>query len=553
MAALKFTETHNLVAFLSKLEESDGFEQIIDFLNENPINYALTINPTIYTSCIKQFWATAKAKTVNGEVQIQALVDGKKVIVTEASVRRDLQLVDENGTECLPNATIFAELERNSVPTHSNDLLLSGEDRLKLNELMELCTSLSQRVLDLEKTKTAQAKEIASLKKYAQVVSSEDEGLGDQEDASKQGRKIDEINQDAEVTLVMRRKGVTTAGEVVTTANVDELTLAQTLIEIKGAKPKARGVIVQEPSEFTTTTSLSQPSQLPQAKDKGKAKMVEPEKHLKKKDQIMFDKEMLFDKKMKRLNTFVDMDTELVKGSKTRTKGSSKRAREELESENLKKQKLDENVEAEVDDDQEEVEMKKGRMGYFQIIRADGSSKRYSLMIQMLQNIDREDLETLWKLVKAKNGLTRPEDGYESVLWGDLKMMFEPDIESAAKNHFMKLNELMELKDGAYENTRIYKERTKRWHDSRFQGDKNFKVGDKVLLFNSRFKMHPGKLKSKWYGPNVVKNVYQYGTVEIIDKNRISFKVNGQRLKKYHDGHIDAEEKEVVELNEATT
>ncbi|GJR22490.1 reverse transcriptase domain-containing protein [Tanacetum coccineum] len=60
------------------------------------------------------------------------------------------------------------------------------------------------------------------------------------------------------------------------------------------------------------------------------------------------------------------------------------------------------------------------------------------------------------------------------------------------------------------------------------------------------------KLKSKWYGPNVVKTMYPYGTVEIIDKNGISFKVNGQRLKKYHDGHIDAEEKEVVELDEDT-
>ncbi|GJV26003.1 hypothetical protein Tco_1378698 [Tanacetum coccineum] len=74
--------------------------------------------------------------------------------------------------------------------------------------------------------------------------------------------------------------------------------------------------------------------------------------------------------------------------------------------------------------------IKEGNMGYFQIIRADGSSKRYSSMIQMLQNIDREDLETLWKLVKAKNGLTRLEEGYERVLWGDLKVMFEPDVES---------------------------------------------------------------------------------------------------------------------------
>ncbi|GJW44298.1 retrovirus-related pol polyprotein from transposon TNT 1-94 [Tanacetum coccineum] len=66
--------------------------QIVDFLNASSIKYALTVNPTIYTSCIEQFWSTVKAKTVNGEVQLQALVDGKKIVVTEASVRRDLQL-----------------------------------------------------------------------------------------------------------------------------------------------------------------------------------------------------------------------------------------------------------------------------------------------------------------------------------------------------------------------------------------------------------------------------------------------------------------------------
>ncbi|GKD26666.1 DNA-directed DNA polymerase [Tanacetum coccineum] len=123
---------------------------------------------------------------------------------------------------------------------------------------------------------------------------------------------------------------------------------------------------------------------------------------------------------------------------------------------------------------------------------------------------------------------------------------------TTVKNHFMELNELIELRDGAYENTRIYKERTKKWHNSRLRGDKEFKVGDKVLLLNSRFKMHSEKLKSKWYGPNVVKTVYLYGTVEIIDKNRISFKVNGQRLKKYYDGHIDTNDKVVVEFEENT-
>ncbi|GJS41012.1 hypothetical protein Tco_0566055 [Tanacetum coccineum] len=80
MSNLKFAETHNLVAFLEKPEESNVFEGIIDFLNASSVRYALTVNPTIYTSCIKQFWATAKAKTVNGEMQIQALVDGKKCL-----------------------------------------------------------------------------------------------------------------------------------------------------------------------------------------------------------------------------------------------------------------------------------------------------------------------------------------------------------------------------------------------------------------------------------------------------------------------------------------
>ncbi|GKD39731.1 hypothetical protein Tco_1259938 [Tanacetum coccineum] len=82
-------------------------------------------------------------------------------------------------------------------------------------------------------------------------------------------------------------------------------------------------------------------------------------KHNQLKTKSFEDIQMLFDKEMKRVNTFIDMDTELVKGSETRTEESSKRAREELEYKNLKKQKLDENVEAEVDDDQEEAKMKK--------------------------------------------------------------------------------------------------------------------------------------------------------------------------------------------------
>nr|GEU75301.1 hypothetical protein [Tanacetum cinerariifolium] len=112
MAPLTFADTHNMVAFLSKSDASEGFDQIMDFLNAHTIQYALVVNPTIYVSCIKQFWATATIKKVNDVVQLRALIDGKKVVVSEDVIRRDLYLDDADGVECFPNEEIFAELAR---------------------------------------------------------------------------------------------------------------------------------------------------------------------------------------------------------------------------------------------------------------------------------------------------------------------------------------------------------------------------------------------------------------------------------------------------------
>ncbi|GJR61316.1 hypothetical protein Tco_1503478 [Tanacetum coccineum] len=95
-----------------KPEESNVFEEIIDFLNASSVQNALTVNPTIYTTCIEQFWTSAKVKIVNRERHIQALVDKKKVIISETSIRSDLKFDDADGTDCLPTATIFLELER---------------------------------------------------------------------------------------------------------------------------------------------------------------------------------------------------------------------------------------------------------------------------------------------------------------------------------------------------------------------------------------------------------------------------------------------------------
>ncbi|GJZ31614.1 hypothetical protein Tco_0576661 [Tanacetum coccineum] len=109
------------IAFLEKPTESEGFEQIVDFLNASSIRYALTVNPTIYTLCIQQFWATVKVKTVNGEVQLQALVDGKKIVITESTIRRDLQLEDDEGVDCKDIANITRKQPKLGKNEHETD------------------------------------------------------------------------------------------------------------------------------------------------------------------------------------------------------------------------------------------------------------------------------------------------------------------------------------------------------------------------------------------------------------------------------------------------
>ncbi|GJW26375.1 putative ribonuclease H-like domain-containing protein [Tanacetum coccineum] len=88
--ALKFVDSHNMVAYFEKSTENADFDEIVDFLNANPIRYALTVNPTIYVSYIEQFWSPAKIKIVNNKRQIHAKVNGKTIVISESSVRRDL-------------------------------------------------------------------------------------------------------------------------------------------------------------------------------------------------------------------------------------------------------------------------------------------------------------------------------------------------------------------------------------------------------------------------------------------------------------------------------
>nr|GEU98946.1 reverse transcriptase domain-containing protein [Tanacetum cinerariifolium] len=106
------------------------------------------------------------------------------------------------------------------------------------------------------------------------------------------------------------------------------------------------------------------------------------------------------------------------------------------------------------------------------------------------------------------------------------------DLKTAGDHKKVQLNELNELRDQAYENSLIYKEKTKSLHDSKIK-DRVFNIGDTVLLFKCRIKIFSGKLKSRWSSPFTISRVYPYGTVELSQPDRPNFKVNGHRIKHY--------------------
>ena len=109
-----------------------------------------------------------------------------------------------------------------------------------------------------------------------------------------------------------------------------------------------------------------------------------------------------------------------------------------------------------------------------------------------------------------------------------------------------QLHELDELRHQAYENSRLYKERTKVWHDRKLKIRKEFKEGDKVLLFHSKYKFKQPKLRSRWLGPYVVKHQYPSGYVELYGKDGKTFIVNGHRIKLYHEEEEYNDRRDVI-------
>ncbi|GJU13359.1 reverse transcriptase domain-containing protein [Tanacetum coccineum] len=114
-----------------------------------------------------------------------------------------------------------------------------------------------------------------------------------------------------------------------------------------------------------------------------------------------------------------------------------------------------------------------------------------------------------------------------------------PDLIAAGEKRMLQLHELDELKHQAYESSRLYKARTKVWHDRKLRMTKEFKQGNKVLLFHSKYKFKQPKLRSRWLGPYVVKHLYLPGYVELYGKDGKTFIVNGHQLKLYHEEDND--------------
>ncbi|GJZ73774.1 hypothetical protein Tco_0637920 [Tanacetum coccineum] len=289
MTGLNFIDLHNMVAYLEKSMENADFAEIVDFLNANPIRYAFIVSPTIYVSYIEQFWSTAKIKTVNNETQIhakiQALVDKKKVIITETSVRSDLQLEDaEDETvtkeweDRMERATTIAsslEVERDS----GMNLFKIGTSRRR---------SLGEEDASKQESNLKQGKQIFEESDF------DDEGfdadihhaIKDVEGDAEQviSAAADEVSTSDAVNTAGTKVNtasapVTNAGISVTTAEPstpppttttiiedEDIAIAQTLVKMRSEKSKERGVVMKEPSE--TATRLIVPPQQHDLKDK---------------------------------------------------------------------------------------------------------------------------------------------------------------------------------------------------------------------------------------------------------------------------------------------
>nr|GEY82674.1 hypothetical protein [Tanacetum cinerariifolium] len=318
-----FADTHNVVAILEKSDAAEGFDQVIDFLSGSYIHYALTVNPRIYISCIKQFWNTASVKRSGDVTRLQALVDKKKIVISEGVIREIVQLDDAEGVVCLPNEEIFAGLaqmgyekpstkltvgkgfsgvetplfEENVVGDVAHDALPSPPSHAIPSPSQEPSSPSQQpqRVESLENDNAAQKLVIIKLKARVKKLemANKDADIAESEGrhATEQGERqaeIYHIDLDHSFKVLISATSVTIPAASATIPAAKPSIPDAALTVVTAYIRRRKGVIIRDPEEELSSRT---PAETPKVKDKGKGIMVETPKPMKKKDQIELDAE----------------------------------------------------------------------------------------------------------------------------------------------------------------------------------------------------------------------------------------------------------------------
>nr|GFA66346.1 hypothetical protein [Tanacetum cinerariifolium] len=214
-----FADTHNMVAILAKLDAAEGFEQIIDFLNGGYIHYALTVNPHIYISCIKQFWNTASVKCLDDVTRLQALVDRKQIVISEDVIHEILvygiaeeQVQADDDVAAAVQETVAEDVANEAIPSTPTPLILpsppshdipSTTQNLEHNKAAQKLEiiKLKARVKRLETANKVKSSKLRRLKKVG--TSQRIESSDDMEVDFNQGRMIDDLDKDEGIELVV--------------------------------------------------------------------------------------------------------------------------------------------------------------------------------------------------------------------------------------------------------------------------------------------------------------------------------------------------------------
>nr|GEV28916.1 hypothetical protein [Tanacetum cinerariifolium] len=397
MAPLTFADTHNMIAFLTKSDASEGFDQIVDFVNAHTIQCALMVNPTIYVLCINQFWALVSIKKFNDAVKLQALIDRKKVIITKDTIRKNLRLDDAD----VQDDAEVEEDEENEVPAAPTPPSPTPATTLPLQQEP---IPLPPQGLNPQLTLLWMIKMMHPNRgKIGQLDVNEDVTLLDV-DVNIQGRM-------AESQAKVYNLDLQHSETVFSMKDTDETEPAE-MEEVK-PKDKEKGILIEEPKPLKGQAHIDI--------DEAFARQLEAELNANINWNDVMETKMMYLKNMARFKI------DFFKAKKQRIDEDAEELKRHLhiianDDDDVYTEATPLASKVPVVDYQIHLENNKP---YYKIIRADGTHKLFLSFITFLKNFDREDLETLWKLVKEIFKSIEPKNFSDDFLLNTLKIMFE--------------------------------------------------------------------------------------------------------------------------------